>query len=109
MNAVEVNDQEQFFEILCTHAIVDHNNAKMSVPRFTVYLVSENNIEYEEQKSISDSSLIISPMKEPSSEEAEIVAVSNLSDQQVMLLEEDQIMINNSGDQVELEESKEPK
>ena len=81
----------------------------MSVPRFTVYLVSENNIEYEEQKSISDSSLIISPMKEPSSEEAEIVAVSNLSDQQVMLLEEDQIMINNSGDQVELEESKEPK
>ena len=81
----------------------------MSVPRFTVYLVSENNIEYEEQKSISDSSLIISPMKEPSSEEAEIVAVSNLSDQQVMLLEEDQIMINNSGDQVELEESKKPK
>ena len=81
----------------------------MSVPRFTVYLVSENNIEYEEQKSISDSSLIISPMKESPSEEAEIVAVSNISDQQVMLLEEDQIMINNSGDQVELEESKEPK
>ena len=37
--AVEVVDQDQFFEILCTHAIVDHNNCKISTPRFTAYLI----------------------------------------------------------------------
>jgi len=37
--AVEVFDQDQFFEILCTHAIVDHNNCKISTPRFTAYLI----------------------------------------------------------------------
>ena len=39
MNAVEVSSQEQFFEILCTHAIVDRNNQRVSVPRFTAYVI----------------------------------------------------------------------
>ena len=39
MNAVEVVDQDQFLEILCTHAIVDHNNGKLSTPRFTVFVI----------------------------------------------------------------------
>ena len=39
---MEVNDQEQFFEILCTHAIVDQNNAKISTPRFTITIVEDD-------------------------------------------------------------------
>ena len=37
--AVEVVDQDHFFEILCTHAIFDQNNCKISTPRFTAYLI----------------------------------------------------------------------
>ena len=41
VNTVEVNSQDQYLEILCTHAIVDHNNARISTPRFTVYIMNE--------------------------------------------------------------------
>lgn len=40
INAVEVTSQDQFFEILCTHAIVDRNNSRQSTPRFTVYVIN---------------------------------------------------------------------
>ena len=39
INAVEVTDQDQFFEILCTHAIVDRSSGKISTPRFFVYVI----------------------------------------------------------------------
>ena len=39
INAVEVSSQDQFFEILCTHAIVDSHNNRASIPRFTVYVI----------------------------------------------------------------------
>mmetsp|Transcript_33756 Transcript_33756/g.41687 ORF Transcript_33756/g.41687 Transcript_33756/m.41687 type:complete len:98 (+) Transcript_33756:361-654(+) len=41
MNSVEVMSQDQFFEILCTHAIVDRNNGRVSTPRFTIVLLGE--------------------------------------------------------------------
>lgn len=63
--AVEVVDQDQFFEILCTHAIVDHNNSKISTPRFTAYLIGAVSAA---QKSDDDGELAVSisgPVWEP--------------------------------------------
>ena len=42
-NAVEVNTQDQYFEILCTHAIVDRSNGRISTPRFYVYVIEPTN------------------------------------------------------------------
>ena len=39
INQVEVSSQNQFFEILCTHAIIDRNNGRVSTPRFTVQII----------------------------------------------------------------------
>ena len=44
-NAVEVVSSEQFFEILCTHAIIDRSTKKTSVPRFTICVYSAGEVQ----------------------------------------------------------------
>jgi len=39
INAVEVTSQDQYFEILCTHCIVDKQRNNTSTPRFSVYVI----------------------------------------------------------------------